>query len=144
MPMDIESSAVQTHIATLQGIIARMSQLSTHSKTWCITLVAALFVITTNLDENATLWVSILPIVLFLVMDMQYLALERRFRDIYDEFVSNLHAGNISEGSIFVIKPWSNWKDMTCQFFKAFISFAIFPFYGLLIFVIALIESIWG
>lgn len=144
MTLNLESSAVQTHITNLQGIIARMSQLSANTKTWCITVIAAIFVISTNLTDLSVIWVSIVPLFLFLVMDMQYLALERRFRDMYDDFISGLHKGEVTEEMIFVIKPWDDWQAMLLHFFKAFFSFAIIPFYGLLLFLIALIDSLYG
>jgi len=144
MPPTIDSVSVQTHLSNLQGIIARMSQLSAHTKTWCLTLVAAIMVITTNLNQTATLWISIIPIVLFMIMDMQYLALERRFRDIYNDFVRDLHDNKVSDADLFHIRPWDNTTDMICHFFGSFFSFAIAPFYLIMVFIIALIESIWG
>ena len=44
-PLNEESSAVQSHLTIMQGVINRMAENSRSCKVWCVTLVAATLVL---------------------------------------------------------------------------------------------------
>ena len=43
--LSAESSAVQTHLTIMQGVIKRMAENSRYCKVWCVTLVSAVLVL---------------------------------------------------------------------------------------------------
>ena len=75
-----DSPAVTTHVTLLQGIISRLSNNSASSKTWCITIVAALLSLAGALRSAKIVSVNIVPIVVFAVLDVFYLATEKAYR----------------------------------------------------------------
>jgi hypothetical protein len=75
------SQAVQAHLGISQAIIQRMAANSASCKTWCITLVSAILVIVADKCKSQYALIAIVPIILFLVLDTYYLALERMFRN---------------------------------------------------------------
>ena len=81
-----ESSAVQSHLHIMQGVIERMAENSRACKLWCITLVSASLVFVARTENPDHALIALLPAVLFLVLDMYYLALERAFRGSYTVF----------------------------------------------------------
>jgi hypothetical protein len=87
--MKNELAITQTHINTLQSIIARCSNYSANCKTWTITIVSALLVILFD-NENIDYKLLLVPVILFWILDCYYLSLEKSFRKIYDEFISSL------------------------------------------------------
>ena len=129
--VDLESPAVQSYLTILQSVISRMASNSAGCKTWCIALVSAIVVIIADKGARASIWVSLIPIVLFLLLDSYYLGLERSFRDRYNAFIRKLHAKRISAEDLFVVAPPSGASTMKATA-GAFSSFSIWPFYGLL------------
>lgn len=121
--------AAQFHLSMLQSIIQRMATNSASCKTWCITLVSGLVVVLFT-NSNFDLFPIVLtPIILFFILDVYYLALEKRFRDSYNNFIRKAHNGTVTVYDLFVINP-SNKRVKS--FFKAIISFSIWPFYLIL------------
>ncbi len=54
-------------------------------------IVSAILVIVADKAKPEYVWLSIVPIILFYLLDSYYLGLERGFRDRYNEFVRKLH-----------------------------------------------------
>lgn len=130
-PLHPESSAVQTHLGILQAIITRMAENSRHCKAWCIALVSAILVFVTRAEEN-TNYISIaaFPIVAFLVLDTYYLSLERRFRTTYAGFVDSLHSESLCPSDVFQVRLAG---APVRAFLSCLGSWAIWPFYGMLL-----------
>lgn len=87
--LNINSVAVQTHITTHQAIISRMATNIVSCKTWCITTVAA--IIALGGGKPVFVLSSLIPIILFSIIDSYYLDLERKFRKNYEEFLTFLN-----------------------------------------------------
>ena len=94
----LESSAVQSHISMLQGIINRMAANSANCKTWTVTLVAAMLVLLVDRKMNIpNAWICLIPIVLFYFLDCYYLlciASQNEFlKSIYNDkdYIENLY-----------------------------------------------------
>ena len=130
-----ESDAVRTHLSILQAVIQRMAGNSASCKTWCITLVAAVLVLMTRTETVNYMPLAFIPAVLFLFLDTYYLALERAFRGSYDAFVGKLHKGEVALSDLYVVHQ----GRIVRQFAQSLLSFAILPFYGMLIIMIALV-----
>ena len=125
-----ESSAVQKHLEIMQGAITRMAENSRYCKVWCVTLVAATLVLVARTGDAMHTLIAIVPIVLFLVLDAYYLALERGFRESYNSFVSGLARNETTVADLYKVGP----KGSILRHFVSTLlgSFAILPFYALL------------
>lgn len=134
-PLNPESPAVQAHLTILQGIIQRMADDSRACKTWCITLVSAVLILVARQGASDLLLLAGVPLLLFLLLDTYYLALERRFRRSYEAFVAKVHAGAVGVGDLYAVRPSGS---LVGEWAKCLLSVAIWPFYVLLIVLILL------
>ena len=131
-----DSDAVRTHLSIVQAVIQRMAGNSASCKTWCITLVAAMLVLVARTESSDYMQFAFIPALLFLILDTYYLALERNFRDMYDAFVGKLHKGEVALSDLYVVRL----RGRFCrQFVQSLGSFAIWPFYGVLVILILLV-----
>ena len=131
-----ESDAVRAHLSILQAIIQRMAGNSASCKTQCIvTLGAALLVLVTRTETTNYVPLAVVPALLFLFLDIYYLALERAFRGSYNAFVGKLHKGEVALSDLYVVHQ----GRIARQFVPSLRSFAILPFYIVLVIMIALV-----
>lgn len=103
--LGMESSAVQAHMTILQRIIGRMAENSRSCKMWCVTLVSAILALVAFRGEANHIFIALLPTALFSLLDAYYLALERSFRDAYNDFVTNLHGGRYTTSDLYIVPP---------------------------------------
>lgn len=136
---DAESSAVQTHLKIMQGVIERMAENSRSCKVWCVTLVSASLILVARTDQPNYILVALVPVVLFLILDTYYLTLERAFRGSYDTFVEELKNDNISSSDLYSVKPTGTVPKL---FIHSLRSFSIYIFYPILIISVLIIWSI--
>jgi hypothetical protein len=152
-PVTVESSAVQKYLDILQGVINRMAGNSSNCKSVCITLVSAIVVVIADKGKPAFAWITLIPVILFCLLDAYYLGLEQGFRVTYNEFVKKLQNGVATSKDLFLIMPKKTVKKhqedgLTLLEVKAFnpvygtlkalISFAVYPFYLTLVVVLLL------
>ena len=123
-----ESSAVQAHLSIMQGVIQRMAENSRSSKLWCVTIVSAVLVLVARTGNPHHTLIAVFPIVLFLVLDTYYLALERAFRSSYDSFVDKLHGERLTLDDLYKVRPGGSIPH---HFFASLRSFSIWVFYPL-------------
>ncbi len=135
-PLNEESSAVQAHLTTMQGVIQRMAENSRSCKVWCITLVSAILILITRTGESWHALIALVPAVLFLVLDIYYLALERGFRRSYDAFVKKLHSGQLTSSDLYTVAPTGGIPKL---FARSKLSFSIWPFYLTLVVMILIV-----
>lgn len=133
------SQAVQSHLTITQSVIQRMASNSTSCKTWCITLVSAIVVVVADKSKPEYVLICYIPILLFLGLDAYYLALEKAFRESYNNFIDKLHKGGLVSEDLYAVKPSGN---MWGHFFEALISVSIWPFYLVLIAMIIVAKSL--
>jgi hypothetical protein len=128
------SLAVQGHLGIMQSVIQRMATNSTSCKAWCITLVSAILVIVADKGKPQYALIAIIPTALFLVLDSYYLALEKMFRQSYNNFIEKLHNGKVVAPDLYAVSPdGSQFKNL----FVSMLSFSIWPFY------LTLLVMIW-
>jgi hypothetical protein len=127
------SQSVQSHLTILQNVIQRMASNSTSSKAWCITLVSAILVVVAEKGNSHYALIAIIPTVLFFALDCYYLALEKGFRNSYNEFISKLHERELHKENLFAVKPEGKMYKL---FLESVISFSIWPFYLTLLLMI--------
>ena len=135
MPINAESSAVQAHLAILQGVIQRMAENSRSCKVWCVTLVSAILVLVARTGEPRHALLALAPVALFLLLDAYYLALERAFRTSYEAFVAKLHKGSLEPDALYAVKPIGMGVRLVGACLR---SFSVWLFYAVLIATIAL------
>ena len=97
--------SVSTHLLILQGIIDRFASNSASCKTWCVTLVAAMFVLAFTKEIDLSPLVALIPIGVLAYQDVTYLTLERDVRSSYNGFVGKLRAGNAVVSDLFSVAP---------------------------------------
>lgn len=126
LKIDPEAASIQTHLGIIQNVIQRMSVNSTNCKAWCVTLVAAVLVIIADKGKPDYAWIALLPTVVFLTLDAYYLALEKGFRNSYNQFVSKLRAGSLTEQDLYSVMPIGNMSRLQIEAIK---SFSVWGFY---------------
>ncbi|MBU4287906.1 MAG: hypothetical protein KKI12_07035 [Proteobacteria bacterium] len=137
--VNFESGAVQSYLGILQGVINRMASNSAGCKTWCITIVSAIVVIIADKSNPVYVWVSLVPILLFLFLDSYYLGLEQRFRDSYNSFIRKLHTGVAEIEDVFIVDPGGGvWLTLKSTL-KAALSLSVWPFYSLLLVMLGIV-----
>ena len=68
----------------IQGVINRLAQNSFVAKGWSITLTAALLGFAASDNDPDFAWIAVGAATVFALVDAWYLALERRYRDLYN------------------------------------------------------------
>lgn len=124
--IDPESTSIQTHLGIMQDTIQRMSANSTNSKAWCVSLVVAILVIVADKSKPEFAWIALLPTFVFAALDAYYLALEKAFRNSYNEFIVKVHSKQLTEKDLFSVNPVGNMSKLQ---FDAFMSFSVWGFY---------------
>lgn len=140
--VSFESPSVQSYLTILQSVINRMATNSTSCKTWCITLVSAIVVIIADKGKPNYVWISAVPIMLFLFLDAYYLSLERQFRNVYNDFIRKLHFDTATVDDVFFVAPRGGVAVTSIGIINALGSIAIWPFYVLLA-VMLLVVRAW-
>ena len=129
------SPSIQTHLGILQGVILRMATNSTSCKTWCITIVSAILVIVADKGKPDFAWIALFPAILFACLDVYYLALEKGFRNSYNDFIMKLHTGQVTTEDLYSVMPIG--KTLALQV-AALKSFSIWGFYLPLVGLVAI------
>jgi hypothetical protein len=119
-----------------------MATNSASCKTWCVTLVSAIVVIIADKAKPNYIWISIVPIALFFLLDAYYLSLERQFRTVYNDFIRKLHFGNATVDNVFYVAPRTGVSTDIMNILRAAGSISIWPFYVLLALML-LVVRVW-
>lgn len=140
----ITETSVHHHLSLLQDVIGRMNTNSANCKTWCITLIAGMLVVLAEKENWHALWLLVVPALLFSLLDAYYLALERAYREHYDETVTKLHAGTLEVRDLLVLSLRGRRPDRPAALAAAALSPSIALFYGLLLVATLLLWRILG
>lgn len=135
--ISIESTSVHVYINNLQVIINRMSSNSSSIKTWCITLVSAIIAFAVDKNKPDSMLSALIPIFLFLILDLYYLGLERKYRALYNEFVNKLQSNTVVIKDLFNLNLPSGLQE----FLSSLFSISIWPFYILIIFLVFILRT---
>lgn len=136
-----DSPSVQSYLTILQSVISRMASNSAACKTWCVTLVSAVVVIIADKGKPNYVWISAIPIVLFLLLDSYYLSLERQFRDVYNDFIRKLHFGDATVDDVFYVAPRTGALATSLHIIEASGSFSVWLFYALLALMLLVVQA---
>ena len=132
-----ESSAVQSHIAMLQGIINRMAGNSANCKNWTITLVAAMLVLLVDKEmQLPNAWLCLIPVGLFYLLDCYYLGLERVMIKSQKNFLDKLSKDENYVDQIYRVGALGGRYTQLSNTIKAMCSPSTTPFYLIVALVI--------
>jgi hypothetical protein len=83
IPQDKIADLRLSQLQMVQANIARMAGYGSTIKNWCITVTTAVCGYTV-VNKPGLIWLALLPIATFALIDAQYLRVERQFRHTYD------------------------------------------------------------
>lgn len=86
----------EKHLEFVQGIINRLANNSFLIKGWSITILTGLLAVYIATSSEYFILLSIIPILIFWLLDSYYLWQERLFRDLYDQIVLGEHPSDYS------------------------------------------------
>lgn len=125
-------SEVQGFISQLDSIINRMSSNSANAKNWLMTIIAAVIAIQWSQGQlNKVLWLLV-PTFIFMLTDLYYLGMERRFKDIQQAFINKVRSGDDITEAVYSIPEATKWEQV-CNTVKSCDSLSIWPFYLIVI-----------
>lgn len=110
------------HLEFIQGIINRMGQNSFLIKGWTITLVSALFALSTKDSNMMFVIIVYFPAITFWILDGYFIYQERLFRKLYDT-VRTTETTDFSLNTKELDNGFSDWAS-------AILSKTILLFYG--------------
>jgi histidine triad (HIT) family protein len=120
------------HLSFIQAIVTRMSQASSSAKTWLLPVVTLAYGYALQEKQFWPAILGVAAVLIFGVLDANYLKQERAFRNLYDTVAAG---GDIP---VFSLNPamagpagskvnyWPDWEDIG--------SWAVAPIYGPLLF----------
>lgn len=112
------------HLEFIQASISRMSGNLFLLKGWSVTLIAALFALAAKDTNKAYIVVAYFPLFIFWFLDGYFLAMERRFRSLYE------HVRQLKEEDIDFSMNTDSFKvDQRNQWIWALFSMTLFPYY---------------
>lgn len=115
----------EKHLEFIQNVITRMNSNSFFIKGWTITLVSALFALAA-IDSNLKfVLVSYIAIPVFWILDGFFIAVERRYRDLYAEVAEK------AENNIDFKMDTSKFKKGNRTWISGIFSKTLIPFYGI-------------
>lgn len=138
--VSLDSPAVQSYLTILQAVIGRMASNSAGAKTWCIALVSAIIVVAAEKTDPGYIWIALIPVTLFFLLDAYYLGLERQFRDRYNGFIGKLHEDKAGVEDVFIVTPGGGLSGTVKAAFGACGSVSVWPFYLLLALMLLLVR----
>ena len=114
------------HLNMIQGVISRMSGFSAAAKNFCVTISAAITGFAFQKQVPMLGWAAFAVVLIFYSMDTYYLALEKRYRALYEEVA----ARDFADAAQLSLKspPWSFFTT-----FRAACSASVIGFYVLLL-----------
>lgn len=120
------------HLAFIQSVVTRMSQASASAKTWLLPIVTAAYGYALTKDSWTVATLGIGAVIVFGLLDANYLKQERSFRVLYDKVANGGSVPRFSMNPTLAASEGrrSNyWPDM-----KDVKSWAVAPVYGPFIF----------
>jgi len=122
------------HLEFIQSIINRMAGNSFIMKGWAITLVAALFALSSKDANKNYIVIAFLPVIIFWILDGYFLSRERAFRCLYDK------VRTLDEKEIDFSLDISHLKGRKNNWFLSIFSHTVLFFYASLVGVMLIIS----
>ena len=110
------------HLEMIQAAVTRMAGFSASLKNHCLTVVTALAGFAVAMKAPTILWIGPIPLLVFALLDAQYLRLERRFRDQF-QLIRTRAPGAVPDFDLGLTAPASR------SYWSALFSWSILAFY---------------
>ena len=115
------------HLNMIQETIKRMGSNSFYLKEWSVGIMIAIYSFASN-DEHKSVVITVIPLIVFWLLDTYYLTLERKYRCLYEN-VRKMDEKDIDfDMSLENIEIKMNQLEKYC-FFKIAFSKTILSFY---------------
>ena len=118
------------YLQMIQSAIDRMSTSSALFKGFAAAIMAGMVTVSFTEISIGLLVCSIAPIILFAVMDIYYLQLERRFRYLYNQVRLGMRAVDFDMTPPTLKEVYSNYKTAKLRWYHCLQSPSIWLFYG--------------
>lgn len=125
------------YLQFLQNNIARMNTNSVQAKGWCIAIVAALLAIFAQTNNELFIWICLIPVILFCILDALYLQQEHKFVGMYNDYVK----GKENKPNVYEM-PMKSYAKGVKGFLKALCSWSVGLVYGILLLTAAIVGMI--
>ena len=124
----------------MSDVINRMAGNSSSCKLQCVVLITGIFLIAAQTKVPDYALLGMLPTVLFLSLNIYYLALEKSYRDSYGSFIYKLHQeGSVDLSDLYLVRRTG---PVNKHILASLRSTSVWPFYLMLVFAIALIWQV--
>ncbi|WP_317973697.1 hypothetical protein [Novosphingobium pituita] len=123
------------HMNMIQGIITRMSGYSAGVKNFCVTIIVGIIAVAFDKQVPMLIWAALVVVLIFGLMDCYYLALERRYRQLY----KNVSGRSLDKASNMSIK--ADKLDLS-TYLTAARSVSVAGFYALLLIGVVVLLTI--
>ena len=131
------------YISLLQENVDRMAENRANAKIWLATLATAIAALQFSFEGDIVIWVSVLLVVVFYVMDCLYLSMERKYLHLLKTYVSLCKEGNEEARKQMLYNlDISEVKEYRTTFMHTLVSRHTLPFY-LILFLAVLALSLW-
>ncbi len=131
------------YISLLQENINRMASTRANSKIWLATLATAIAALNFSREGNLLIWIAVVMVVVFYLMDCLYLSLERKYLHLMQTFVRYCKKGDDEKRRAMLYNlDISAVHEAPTTFLSAMKSGRTLPYY-LILFLIALAISLF-
>ncbi len=116
------------HLSFIQAVVTRMSQASSSAKSWLLPIVTVTYGYAITSKSFFVALLGFLAVLVFGVLDANYLKQERAFRKLYDEVAAGRPIPAFSMNPTLAspggaqVNYWPDWQDVR--------SWAVAPVYG--------------
>ena len=121
-----------THLSFIQAIITRMGNNSFLLKGWSVTLVAAIFALSSKDSNHLLVLLAYFPVLVFWGLDAFFLHQEKLFRKLYQEVAE----GRIS--SVHLSLNTNPVKNSVESIYQVALSKTLLSFHGIIVGVVLL------
>ncbi|MEI6065586.1 MAG: hypothetical protein WCQ26_13410 [Pseudanabaena sp. ELA748] len=129
----INLDAKIAHLGFIQGVINRMGANSFLLKGWSITLVAAVFALSSKDADQRFVLLAYFPVIVFWVLDAYFLHQERLFRKLYEKVAADLISSEKFVLNTAVV------RDEVESVSKVFFSKTLLLFHGLIVGIVSIV-----
>jgi hypothetical protein len=123
----MENESKIAHLGFIQGVINRMGTNSFLLKGWSVTLVAAIFALSSKDADQKFVLLAYFPVFVFWMLDAFFLHQEKLFRKLYEEVAANKVLSD--QFTLDTSGVRSQVPSAACVFFSK----TLFPFHGAIV-----------
>ena len=131
------------YISLLQENMNRTASARANAKIWLATLATAIAALNFSREGNLLIWIAVVMVVVFYLMDCLYLSLESKYLHLMHTFVDVCKAGDEEKRKAMLYNlDISDIHEGATSFLNSMVSSRTLPYY-LILFLIALAISLF-